>query len=661
MPLQKNDDNQALKPQDLVFILAIAGRIDAQARILAQKIDKGRHAYYAYAVLDSLSSSYSMFKYFFDIAVGGTPDEMHDLMLNPAGIIAIAVESIFMVGFSFLACHFDKEKDKYKQWIAAAWPYFRDVMKGLKNAYKGWRSALLALTLIGNVDVKFLIGPIGLILGILAAANRFLLRAIVESRKVKMTEMAKLLAKFRQSTSLTEEEHAEYLALLLDSKLNQSRRERGLAFAGSAIGGFIDGLYLYMGVLTLTALAPQLLIAMASICVFYTVTCIITRLYEEYEFQLRLFIMHTKCELVMLGKVLETSYANLRVLQEKTNPTEEELNQIKNLKKALSRLLGEFELKRQLLQKQTSRTYLSATLLGIKNGLYAYGALSSILFLVSSFLLLAGVVFPPGLVIATVLMGLVFMTGFLIHALWANHKHLKNQKDIPEDQYSQLSAIKKSIDNDHNETLSLTSIEFHQAINDGLSVNPAPQYFFQEWFEVFRSLFSGFGKGQKFVDFAGNPLQEIGSDGHYHDTPLMLIGGGLFALGFGLTLSSRALAKGLGRQPLGNSTLTSDIVIKPLFRNDEPTKKSSHLQETIPTLAQTKVPREPGETIPPSKPDSLHRNESLLSLFGIFGNKSPSPNRATPPTITDDEEDLDSPTSDRDHTIADLNLDHYTF
>lgn len=59
-----SDENQASKPTDLVFILAIAGRIDAQSRILAQKLDKSRSIYYAYAVMDSLSSSYSMFKYF---------------------------------------------------------------------------------------------------------------------------------------------------------------------------------------------------------------------------------------------------------------------------------------------------------------------------------------------------------------------------------------------------------------------------------------------------------------------------------------------------------------------------------------------------------------------------------------------------------------------
>ena len=50
-----------------------------------------------------------------------------------------------------------KKKTSYKKFIATAWPYFRDVMKGLKNAYKGWRSTVIAINVIGNVDIKNLI------------------------------------------------------------------------------------------------------------------------------------------------------------------------------------------------------------------------------------------------------------------------------------------------------------------------------------------------------------------------------------------------------------------------------------------------------------------------------------------------------------------------
>ena len=80
----------------------------------------------------------------------------------------------------------------------------------------------------------------------------------------------------------------------------------------------------------------------------------------------------------------------------------------------------------------------------------------------------------------------------------------------------------------------------------GLAVDASPQYFFQEWFEIFRAWFSGVAKGSKSVDFMLNPLQATGKDGHYHAIPLMIwitIGSAIiYSVGFAL----RALARGFG-------------------------------------------------------------------------------------------------------------------
>lgn len=80
--------------------MAIAGRIDAQSRLLAQKLDKNRYIYHAYAVVDSLSSSYSMFKYFMEVFIRKTDaDYIHKILTSPEGIAAIAAEAIFLVVF----------------------------------------------------------------------------------------------------------------------------------------------------------------------------------------------------------------------------------------------------------------------------------------------------------------------------------------------------------------------------------------------------------------------------------------------------------------------------------------------------------------------------------------------------------------------------------
>lgn len=613
----KSDDNQALKPKDLVFILAIAGRIDAQSRILAEELNQTRHVYYAYAALDSLSSSYSMFKYFFDVYLGGSADKMHDLMLSPAGIVGITLESVFLVGFSLLACHFDKEeKDNYKKWIADAWPYFRDVMKGLKNAYKGWRSAVVALGLLGVVNVTYLMAPVGMILGVLAAANRYLMRSITETRKGMMDHNAKLLTTLKKLNSLTAEEAK---ILLKKTPIQaQTDKARYLGFLGSAIGGAIDGLYLYVGVLTLSALSSPLLIAMASICAFYTLACIVTRIYEEYEYQLKLKVSQTKCHLVIYTKQIQTTYAQLLLLEEKSDKTPDDVLQIQIIKKELAGLIEQFEIQRRLLQQQTSRSYFSAALLGMKNGLYAYGALSSVLFLISSFLVMGSVSFPPAVIAVVVCLGLLFIAGFVTYSIVKNYQHNKN-KETPENEqtYQQLLAMKEHIEEPCVALLNTEQLD--DSLKAGLNVKEAPVSFFQEWFEVFRSLFSGLSKGQKFVDFAGNPLQETGADGHYHDTPVMYVLGTLSALLFGFILALRALARGFGRPALGaDNDLPAAVTPPPIDKStiDEPATQNLEYKE----LAKT---QELGESIQNYKRnDSPEKSGSLLSLFGMFKEKT---------------------------------------
>ena len=602
----KSDENQAIKSVDLVFILAIAGRIDAQSRILAEKLDKDRTIYYAYSILDSLSSSYSMFKYFFDLCIpNGTNDLMHDMMMTPTGIIAISLESLFLVSFSFLATRFEKEKsDSVKKFIATAWPYFRDIMKGLKNAYKGFRSAVVAISLIGGIDLKYLIAPVGLFLGIFAAANRFWLRKMVEDRKVMMTANAELLLEIKKLRTLTHEESETYLKQMK----SQSFDTRCLAFAAVAAGGFIDGLYLYVGVLGLAILSSSMLTSMAIICAIYTVACVVTRLYEEYDFQLRLFVTQTKCELALITKEMETSYAQLLALRSKLNKNLEDFIAIRCLELEVYKLITRFEEKRNVLKQQSTRTYLSAALLGIKNGLYAYSALASILFLVGSILVLTGIAFPPALLVSCVILGLVFMVSFAIHSLVSTYIQL-NKNDDPENHpYHELIDMKNTLLEGTAHLLEPDS--FQQSLKDGLFLDRSPQFFFQEWFEVFRSLFSGFGKGQKFVDFAGNPLQEMDDQGHYQDTPIMYVLSVFSALFFGIILALRALARGLGRAPLGQVDLAADVEPQPV--NDPVTAK---------VVLQTEAP---GESIQSKnlRTDSRKSSPTTSSHYGFFNNKS---------------------------------------
>lgn len=638
------EHNQALTPNDVVCILAIAGRIDAQsivektsqqAKDLAKNLDNGRHVYYAYAALDSLSSSYSMFKYFFDVCIGGSADDMHDLMLSPAGIAAITLEALFLVAFSSLACHFDganksankkpsptlidstdkKESFDYKKLVADAWPYFRDVIKGLKNAYKGWRSAIVALRLLSIIDARNLIIPVGVTLGVVAAANRFFMRTILEKRKRMMSANGELLTFLSKLPSLTAEEAEMYLKK--QPIQAQTKSDRYLGFVSSAIGGFVDGLYLYVGVLTLSALAPPLLIAMASLCAFYTVACIVNRLYEEHAYQLKLMITQTQCRMVLASKQIQTLHAQLSLLESNPNKTPEDRLKIYWVKKELCERIDEFAVQRLILQQQTSRSYGSAILLGLKHGLYAYSALSSLLFMVGGFLALGGVVFPPVLIGVVVSLGVAFIVGFIVDAVVSNYKHRKQSNPEQEQQYEQLLEMKQNIELQSKKPL-LTKEQLDDSLKAGVNVNEAPNVAWPDRFEVIRSLFSGLSKGQKFMDFAANPLQETDADGHYQDTPIMHVLGSLSALLFGSVFSLRALTRGFGRTQLGGDNELSSAVSSPKKEEnltDEFTPEGSVYSEPV----QTQVA---GDSIQlPQWNDTPKKSNARVSRIGMFGEK----------------------------------------
>jgi hypothetical protein len=625
------DENQTLSNQDLVCILAIAGRIDAQEKIIkaqeksfASQLHNNRLVYYGYSVLDSLSSSYSMFKYFFDMVSGGSADQMHDLMLNPAVMAGIALESSFLVCYSFLACYFDdlpstndeqKEKNPYerfkdnlKQFVIDSWPYFRDIMKGFKNAYKGWRSFSIAMQLMGIVNLNFLIIPLGIVLGVLAALNRCVIQRVREARKIMMSKNISLLRELSKLSSPTEIEDAQSDLQKIQS---QSTNERMLGFVCSFFGGLIDGLYQYAGVLTLAFFFPALMIALSVFCALYTLSCIVTRIHEEYDYQLKLEVTQTQCQLVALTKLIQTRYAKLLYLSTKEHLTAEEQLTLEKLKEDLSQYIEQFSKKRTLLIQQSSPSYVSAALNGLRNGLCVYGAVSSILFLVSNILALAGVAFPPIAIAAVVFTGALLIAGFIIESIVRQHNHTKatlNKNDSLEPKenqttYFDLLNLGLNFKDVKAKTTLLKADNINQALKEGLSVAEQPVSLYQQWSEVFRSLFSGLGKGQKFSDFAANPLQEMGGDGHYHDSPIMLVLNSLSALLFGPVLALRALAKGLGKVQLGNSTPLSAAVL-PLTNLDE-------IEIEIKSSSSSDADETETNDLPDDVPQELPENKAL--------------------------------------------------
>lgn len=566
---RQNEEKSANSSNLLVFTLATASIFHEESQALAEKLHKDRSIYYFYAGVDSASSSCSMFKYYCDLfASNNTPDGMHDMMQTAGGTVGISIEAIFLIGFSVLACHFEDEEDPLKKEIATYWPYFRDVIKGLKNAHKGWRSFLQALSFFSGTNLLFLVVPVGLGLGVLAAMNRVWLRQMVDKRKKMMDANDELIKDIKSQVFLREEERKSYLKRLQF----QTNEERMKAFFGVSFGGLVDGLYLYVGVLGLAIISNPAFIAMVVLCSIYTVGCILSRLYEEFDFQQRLLITHTKCHLALNAIELNTSFSLL--LQALID---QDAEQVDALKTEVFDLINEFEKHRLQYIEHSTRSYLTATLLGIKNGLFAYGALTSILFLLSSILLMASATFPPALLIFAVSTGIVFILGFVAYGLSSKYLHGKKVASDAERPYNLLLQMKDKLDDDNQAEQLLQIQDFRAAITDGLSFKSTPQLYFQEWFEVIRSFFSGIAKGQKFADFAGNSFQEVGADGHYHDTKFMYVIALANAIFFAIVLALRALTRGFGKPPRKQSKI-DDIELKDLKTTHE-LSSSDELEE----------------------------------------------------------------------------------
>jgi hypothetical protein len=292
------------------------------------------------------------------------------------------------------------------------------------------------------------------------------------------------------------------------------------------------------------------------------VTCILTRLYEEYDYQRKLVETQAKIELALCGKEIESIFGKMQLLSVAhaagtsgltQAAYDAQQNEYSVLLEGIKRPDGSIEVEGKLqaferykkdLRSQVFLSHSSAALAGLKNGLAANSAIGGLLFAVATILALSSMSVPPLFVLACGIAGMTLLIGFLIHSLRANYKHLKanppaNDPSL-EKVNAKLVAIKESL-------LTVSQLKPTDiAILDG-NFDPSPQFFFQEWFEVVRSFLSGMAKGQKSVDYTLNPLLETNDKGHWQDSRLTLWFTIFTAGVYAIVLALRAGARGFGR------------------------------------------------------------------------------------------------------------------
>ncbi|MGQ3889591.1 hypothetical protein ACQUW5_11225 [Legionella sp. CNM-1927-20] len=566
-----NDTGSSIDNESSIY--AIAGRLDVQSRLLAKQLHEAGHIYLLYGLLDGLNLSYSTLKYFFDVVLTNSKtsssDAMHEWTLTPAGMLVAATESITLIVFSMLANHFkDSDKNLFKRYIAVTWPYLRDSLKGLKNGYKGVRSAVQVANLLGGFHLNLLILPVGLVISGLTIMNRIWLRHMISLRKDMMRANAILLESIENNENLTSEDYKRIRNSIFDQAEEVKNRHR-FAYVAVAYSGIADSLYYYIGILTLCSFNWPLLLAMATLCVTYSLVCIATRMYEEYDHQRKLKISQVKIDLALFIKentpVLQTNFARLQEISELIalgDKTKALLEEQDKLTANIKATLLEFKNKRDHLKSLATLSPLQACLEGMRHGLAAYGALSSVVFAIATIIVFTTATFPPALIISCISAGIIFLAGFVAYSMYQHYKHRTKEDIVADKPYEKLNDMLKDLKQIQQRNTKLLKDpecsekprdfkeEVKKVIDDGKKVPSAPEFIFQQWFETIRSFFSGLSKGTKAVDYTLNPLQELASDGHYHDTPVMI--GISFAASalYAFTLALRAHARSFGRPPI---------------------------------------------------------------------------------------------------------------
>lgn len=415
--------------------------------------------------------------------------------------------------------------------LYVGWRYGRDMLKGLKNAYKGLRAAMWAMSWLKN-DMRFLLFPTALTFGILSGINRIWYRSMKDHRKLLQTNNKDLAILIRELDYLSQIDAQIYL-----SKIgSQSNPDRVAGLLSQVYGGLVDGLYLYMGVLMLAPVSPLVFGFLAGCATLFVFLCILTRVFTEYEYQRKLVVSALTVELAVCGKRIESLFLDMQseeVLSDDYN--------IIRLNAELVESMDNFSRLQKLRWGESSLTQGLVVLSGLRDGLAAGGAVGSFMFAIVTILSMTVAPCPPLFVIACMVTSLALVIAGLACAIITNW----SADEAPKAPRSAI-ALNDLLTDLKNKKLTIQNLKLEDAsrvIWDSMEMDPSPLFFWQEWAEVFRSLFSGLAKGQKAVDLTLNPLQDVDEQGHSHDSSFMIWATCIYSVVFALVLALRSDAR----------------------------------------------------------------------------------------------------------------------
>lgn len=194
---------------------------------LAKKLDSNGWIYVIFAVGDGLGNASSLLKYAHEVAdptQNTLSDRVHGWLLTPFGIVITIFEVLLVAGLAIVGSYFDRVSKNntnfFTRFLARAWPYVRDSIKALKNAYKSVRSILFVALIFGASATLLpgLVFPLGLLFGLLSLVNRAWNRTMVNDRK-QMQDINNALVFWDTSFALAGLTPAEFHCLKMDTSI----------------------------------------------------------------------------------------------------------------------------------------------------------------------------------------------------------------------------------------------------------------------------------------------------------------------------------------------------------------------------------------------------------------------------------------------------------
>ncbi|WP_141650413.1 hypothetical protein [Legionella massiliensis] len=378
----------------------------------------------------------SMIKYYFDIVLQNSESAaiaMQEWISSPLGAALTAISTISFVGFAFLASRLDKDdKNPIKRFIAILWPYIRDALKSLRNALRGVTSTLTLLHLLDIVDIRQLIIPLGLVIGVVSLINRIWSRYRLNQQD-KMLNDAKTL--LNEIADLKEFDQIEELRRKI---IKQTTLSKTLSFLSVLLSALIDGINPYIGALAIAAINPPVLIVITVFCSIYFLSTLITKIYDEINKQHQLTIAQKKVEIALLAKEMD-------LLEEKLINLEKS-DEYYSLRDYLDYLHYEHE---QAIAKFSESSPVPLLVQGIKCGLNIY---KYIMLTISTFLFLSPIRLPSIPAISRAGIGLTALGGGTVYTLAstsfkkASEESIKTERKRTRNPHLFFSDIEKQSD-----------------------------------------------------------------------------------------------------------------------------------------------------------------------------------------------------------------------